>query len=55
MDRILIVDFGSQVLSLLPDESEKAVSIVKLFLSIASEKFTEIDPKAVILSGALIA
>ena len=52
MDRILIVDFGSQVTQLIARRvRESGVYCEIVPFQIASEKFTEIDPKAVILSG----
>ena len=52
MDRLLIVDFGSQVTQLIARRvRESGVYCEIVPFHSASEKFAEIDPRAVILSG----
>ena len=52
MDRILIIDFGSQVTQLIARRvRESGVYCEIVPFQSASEKFAEINPKAVILSG----
>ena len=52
MDRLLIVDFGSQVTQLIARRvRESGVHCEIVPFHSASEKFAEIDPRAVILSG----
>ncbi|MEC7234043.1 MAG: gamma-glutamyl-gamma-aminobutyrate hydrolase family protein, partial [Pseudomonadota bacterium] len=52
MDRLLIVDFGSQVTQLIARRvRESGVYCEIVPYHSASEKFAEIDPRAVILSG----
>ena len=52
MDRLLIVDFGSQVTQLIARRvRESGVYCEIVPFHAAQEKFAEIDPRAVILSG----